>query len=507
MAIVVKHEGNAGAYAAGAYEGGSGKRRAQDRAQASQAVASEMAQSRQAAHASRDRQIAGLGDSRGRRGREDATGLTKRGVRPPIRRIESDQIGRGPIREGSIESNQIGRRTTVGQQGAGALSEENQEYLEKKKLDSMFDLETRRRDKEEYDYDQQMQRSKYDYQQQMQRGMYDYQQRMDRDKFEYQYTSKQKEEVDKLNNLYETAKNSQMFTDEELPEIKRQIFKKIAGIEKMPTLKNEEQTPLERAQASMFTDPETGRRGYINKDGEPQFFKSETESKNSNEVKRPEFDRRYREIQQALTKPKMVQDEGTGVEYQDGEIPPEPEEVLAALREQDEVFKAYQLEVQAKQEAEERNLRYNEQAQVEAEAYRKRLESERAQAPVQEAIAPSASTEEQAPPRSKGKQKSQEAPKAREDGTPTDEVISKAGQDPKRVGGYTSIKLSNGKYIPNTLNPFIKEEDDGLLSLDMDVVEEYVSRRVEKPGNKLDRSEIIATISREWAELVSSGNE
>jgi len=29
MAIVVKHEGNAGAYAAGAYEGGRGKRRAQ----------------------------------------------------------------------------------------------------------------------------------------------------------------------------------------------------------------------------------------------------------------------------------------------------------------------------------------------------------------------------------------------------------------------------------------------------------------------------------------------
>ena len=66
----------------------------------------------------------------------------------------------------------------------------------------------------------------------MQRSKYDYEQRMDRNKFDYKYTSKQKEEVDKLNNLYETAKNSQMFTDEELPEIKRQIFKKIAGIEK-----------------------------------------------------------------------------------------------------------------------------------------------------------------------------------------------------------------------------------------------------------------------------------
>ena len=122
------------------------------------------------------------------------SGLTKRGVRLPTRRIESDQIGRGPIREGSIESNQIGRRGTVGQQGAGALSEENQEYLEKKKLDSMYDLEIRRRDKEEYDYEQQMQRSKYDYEQYM-----------DRNKFDYQYTSKQKEEVDKLNNLYEMA--------------------------------------------------------------------------------------------------------------------------------------------------------------------------------------------------------------------------------------------------------------------------------------------------------------
>lgn len=298
MGIVVKHEGNAGAYAAGAYESGSGKRRAQDRAQASQAVASEMAQSRQAAHASRDRQIAGLGVRRGIRGREDDAGLTKRGVRLPARRIESDQIGRGPIREGSIESNQIGRRTTVGQQGAGALSEENQEYLEKKKLDSMYDLEIRRRDKEKYDYEQQMQRSKYDYEQYM-----------DRNKFDYQYTSKQKEEVDKLNNLYEMARNSQMFTDEELPEIKRQIFNKIAGIEKMPTLKDEEQAPLERAQASMFTDPETGRRGYINKDGEPQFFKSEVDTqKESVDKQRESIVKRYREL---ADKPVIEQKEVT----------------------------------------------------------------------------------------------------------------------------------------------------------------------------------------------------
>ena len=298
MGIVVKHEGNAGAYAAGAYESGSGKRRAQDRAQASQAVASEMAQSRQAAHASRARQIAGLGASRGIRGREDDAGLTKRGVRLPTRRIESDQIGRGPIREGSIESNQIGRRTTVGQQGAGALSEKNQEYLEKKKLDSMYDLETRRRDKEKYDYEQQMQRSKYDYEQYM-----------DRNKFDYQYTSKQKEEVDKLNNLYEMARNSQMFTDEELPEIKRQIFNKIAGIEKMPTLKDEEQPPLERAQASMFTDPETGRRGYINKDGEPQFFKSEVDTqKESVDKQRESIVKRYREL---ADKPVIEQKEVT----------------------------------------------------------------------------------------------------------------------------------------------------------------------------------------------------
>jgi len=298
MAIVVKHEGNAGAYAAGAYEGDSGKRRAQDRAQASQAVASEMAQSRQAAHASRARQIAGLGVSRGIRGREDDTGLTKLGVRPPTRRIESDQIGRGPIREGSIESNQIGRRPLVGQQGAGALSKENQEYLEKKKLDSMYDLEIRRRDKEKYDYDQQMQRSKYDYEQYM-----------DRAKVDYQYTKKQKEEVDKLNNLYEMAVESQMFTDEELPEIKRQIFKKIAGIEKMPILKDEEKTPLERAQASMFTDPETGRRGYINKDGEPQFFKSEVDTqKESIDKQRESIVKRYREL---ADKPVIEQKEVT----------------------------------------------------------------------------------------------------------------------------------------------------------------------------------------------------
>lgn len=306
MGIVVKHEGNAGAQAAGAYEGGSGKRRAQDRAQASQAVASEMAQSRQAAHASRARQIAGLGVSRGIRRREDDIGLTKLGVHPPTRRIESDQIGRGPIREGSIESNQIGRRTLVGQQGAGALSEENQEYLEKKKqeylekkkLDSMYDLEIRRRDKEEYDYDQQMQRSKYDYEQYM-----------DRAKFDYQYTKKQKEEVDKLNNLYEMAVESQMFTDEELPEIKRQIFKKIAGIEKMPILKDEEKTPLERAQASMFTDPETGRRGYINKDGEPQFFKSEVDTqKESVDKQRESIVKRYREL---VDKPVIEQKEVT----------------------------------------------------------------------------------------------------------------------------------------------------------------------------------------------------
>ena len=74
--------------------------------------------------------------------------MTKRGVRPPARRIESDQIGRGPIREGSIESNQIGRgpiregsiesnqigrRDRLSNKGQGALSEENQEYLEKEK--------------------------------------------------------------------------------------------------------------------------------------------------------------------------------------------------------------------------------------------------------------------------------------------------------------------------------------------------------------------------------------
>jgi hypothetical protein len=64
-----------------------------------------------------------------------------------------------------------------------------------------------------------------------------------RERFDWQYTQKQKQEFDQLTNAYEEAKKSGEFTPDELKDLHYQIAGRMAGIDKLPRLKQESPWP------------------------------------------------------------------------------------------------------------------------------------------------------------------------------------------------------------------------------------------------------------------------
>ena len=229
MAIVVKHQGNPGIDAVAAYGGGNGKRRAQDRSQASSAMTQEMLQSHAMAQRSHDMQVANAA-------RADA-------IKP---RAENGAAAAG----GNVNPQGIDASAVDPPVAAG---------LGTQKAANMPDYAKAQMDKNEYDYKQ----------------------NMDRKKFDYQLTAKQKAEFDGYNEAYENARLSGDFTEDELKEIRRQAVAKQAGIQPLPRPQEQEATPWADAQKRMFVDPDTGDKGYIDKDGIPQFYKKETTPKDN----------------------------------------------------------------------------------------------------------------------------------------------------------------------------------------------------------------------------------
>lgn len=151
---------------------------------------------------------------------------------------------------------------------------------------------------------------------------------------ENRFTAQQKAEFDRLNEAYEEARRSGDFSEDELKELRRQIIAKQAGIKPLPTLEDGSKDPWTLAQARIFTDPGTGRQGYLDKDGVPQFYEDE------GAFDKQEFLKRYETVKKDLTKPKFRKDVD-GKMIEDGEEIPDAYTILKALQEQDKAMELY----------------------------------------------------------------------------------------------------------------------------------------------------------------------
>lgn len=264
---------------------------------------------------------------------------------------------------------------------------------------------------------------------------------------ENRFTAQQKAEFDRLNESYEEARRSGDFSEDELKELRRQIIAKQAGIKPLPTLEDGSKDPWTLAQARIFTDPGTGRQGYLDKDGVPQFYDSE------GGANRQEFLKRYETVKKDLTKPKFKKDVD-GKMIEDGEEVPDAATILKALQEQDKAW----------------------------EMYKKGQGGEQGGEIAAHVADPTQQTSRGAPPNPAMRRRMAE--------------IAELGQDPDAPGGYSDRKVSNGKYIPKYLEGFITSE-----GIDQKAILEAAKLKAGASGGAITEEDVVAAITAELNEL------
>lgn len=266
---------------------------------------------------------------------------------------------------------------------------------------------------------------------------------------DFKFTSQQKSEFDRLNESYEEARRSGDFSDSELKELRRQIIAKQAGIKPLPTLEDGSKDPWTLAQARIFTDPGTGRQGYLDKDGVPQFY----DKKSEGGANRQEFLKRYDTVKKDLTKPKFKKDVD-GKMIEDGEEIPDANTILKSLQEQDKAWEMYE------------NGQGGEQGgEIAAHV-----------------ADPAQQTSRGAPPNPAMRRRMAE--------------IAELGQDPDAPGGYSDRKVSNGKYIPKYLEGFITNE-----GIDQKAILEAAKLKAGASGGAITEEDVVAAITAELNEL------
>jgi hypothetical protein len=266
---------------------------------------------------------------------------------------------------------------------------------------------------------------------------------------DFKFTSQQKSEFDRLNESYEEARRSGDFSEDELKELRRQIIAKQAGIKPLPTLEDGSKDPWTLAQARIFTDPGTGRQGYLDKDGVPQFYDKESEGG----ANRQEFLKRYETVKKDLTKPKYKKDTD-GKMIEDGEEVPDAATILKALQEQDKAW----------------------------EMYEKGQGGEQGGEIAAHVADPAQQTSRGAPPNPAMRRRMAE--------------IAELGQDPDAPGGYSDRKVSNGKYIPKYLEGFITNE-----GIDQKAILEAAKLKAGASGGAITEEDVVAAIAAELNEL------
>lgn len=262
---------------------------------------------------------------------------------------------------------------------------------------------------------------------------------------DFKFTSQQKSEFDRLNESYEEARRSGDFSEDELKELRRQIIAKQAGIKPLPTLEDEPQDTWETANSRMFTDPETGRRGYIDKDGVPQFYKDE------GAFDKQEFLKRYETVKKDLTKPKFKKDVD-GKMIEDGEEIPDANTILKALQEQDKAMELYKQGASTDPGAGDAAPK----GKLTKEAFERASDLRRRAA------------------------------------------LERVGQNPDEVGGYSGRYLTNGKEIPNSMAMFITDK-----GVDEKAVLEGARLMSERSGNKISVEKALAVIKMKLEDLAA----
>lgn len=412
MAIKVKHEGNVTSRIFAASEGGRGKRRAED------AIRLAEIQSR-ADIAAQDRSTRGGGvsaPSPGSPGAGHAPSGPSGLISPPFRRNAQQFDFAGKYTKGGLNDRWMTEREA--EQGylkanPGATREDVYKYLDS--LGHMDGGSYLKPGERAYPSD-------------------------------FKFTSQQKSEFDRLNESYEEARRSGDFSEDELKELRRQIIAKQAGIKPLPTLEDGSKDPWTLAQARIFTDPGTGRQGYLDKDGVPQFFKDETSGSSS----APDPDKFFKRLESARRQlTKMVPDGNNGMV----EKPPTNEEAIALIRQEDAAMKSY-YEVAAPTATPPPPADGSEQEEVKGGA----------------------------PPNPAARRRMAE--------------IVELGQDPDAPGGYTNLKVENGKYIPKALEVFITDK-----GVDENAIFEAARLKSEATGGELSVEEIVAAINADLADL------
>jgi hypothetical protein len=207
MAIVVKHSGNAAPVLYGAYGSGQGKRRAEDSRQAMDIVARANEASRQRAFA----YLQSVRDFKQRRMLEDERRKFEDAKRKEDFAFRAEQAGKD--REWRSNEADLHRQW------------QDEQFLNRA------------------DYKHELRLAEQKDAQWRQEDLAISEQERRRDDIEWNYTTKQRQDYNRMFDLLEAAREDRIFTDDEFEEVKQQAYKKLLGLEPVPVIKKRSPFP------------------------------------------------------------------------------------------------------------------------------------------------------------------------------------------------------------------------------------------------------------------------
>ena len=564
MGIVVKHSGNAAPLVAASYEGGRGKRRAQDRAREKLF----------------EKQRSG---SQGvRRGRKDLADTKKHRDVIPSRTIESTQLDpRG--------GNKLKGPTVYPYNqpdGGAGRSSKTQEYMEKKQIDNLYDAEQRKRDAKKDDATQRTERSEYDYKEGMDRREYDYKQGVDQREYDYRqdvetgqsqaeldreaqeefnekhyetsFSNIQRAKFEDLGTQIESVMSSSDLNPEEKADAVAQLEAQQDAIKPSRHLK--EETPDKNQLLDNLTvEDKYGDTWVLDpKGGAPKRSPREPDTSEADAMKREaekskNFADNFKFADESIVKKRteVVNDDDGNWKSGGVEIPSTNEEVMAKMKELAQLRKEYEDYVNPQPEdtdtatdgtdgtqqrpddespgmvesgnidIDNRQVVRNRDGSISTEqSFSVGIDGEEVLLPkvidgkvvsIKEAVEHYHKTGEHL-----GKFETPEAADAyaeklhlrqeEKHSTPAmpaaeRAALEKAGQDPDRRGGYSDWTAPNGKRIPNDLAPFLGTGGQ----IDEDAIKEFAKIEAEKrrgTDRELSEDDIISSVTLEFKALL-----
>lgn len=239
MAIVVKHSGNAAPLVVAAYGGGQGKRWAEDGRQA-------------AAYVGQEKIAAG---ARATQARQAELNRQQQANQAKVARKAAE-------RQAALNRQHQAKQAKVAREAA-----ERQAAIDRDLKKDQFDRELEVRDKQaeqERVHQEEMADKAFQRAQDRDRDLSDQR----RDDLDYELSARQRSEFNKLSESYDEAAKSGLYDEEELGELKRQIFAKQAGIQPIPRMKEASPWPEGQGVGEVWESDDGKLMLSRNKDGD-----------------------------------------------------------------------------------------------------------------------------------------------------------------------------------------------------------------------------------------------